>query len=79
MSPLDSMPRRVVEPLRNPTNIAVVAAVLVAALSVGYGLTNNDLLTAIGAGLIVPSIVLLYEIGNRDRNAELDTNRRGTN
>ena len=75
MPPLDSMARRVVETLRQPTYLAAAAAVLIAAASVGYGLTNNDLLTALGAFLIVPSIVLLYRIGSRS-DVEVDAGRR---
>ena len=74
MPPLDSMGRRVVETLRQPTNIAAAAAVVVAVASVGYGLTNDDLLTALGAFLIVPSIVLLYLIANQS-DVEVDTDR----
>ena len=74
MASLDSMAGHIVEQLRQPTYIAVVAAVLVAAVSVGYGLTNNDLLTALGAGLIVPSIVLLYAIATRS-DIETDVDR----
>mgnify|MGYP006273383989 CR=1 FL=1 len=75
MPPLDSMARRVVETLRQPTYLAAAAAVLIAAASVGYGLTNNDLLTALGAFLIVPSIVLLYRIASQS-DVEVETGRR---
>jgi hypothetical protein len=59
--------------------LAATVAAVIAAASIGYGLTNDDLLTALGALLIVPSIVLLYEIGSRDRSAEFDGTRRRTN
>ncbi|WP_253736750.1 hypothetical protein [Halohasta salina] len=75
MPPVDSMVRRVTESLRQPTYLAAVAAVLVAVASVTYGLANDDLLTALGALLIVPSIVLLYRIGSQG-DVEVDAERR---
>lgn len=65
MPALESAKRRVVDTLRQPTYLAAAVAVFIAAASVGYGLTNDDLLTALGAFLILPSIVLLYRIGSR--------------
>ena len=75
MPPHDSMARRVAEPLRQPTYLAAAAAVLIAVASVAYGLTNDDLLTALGAFLIAPSIVLLYRIANRS-DVDVETGRR---
>lgn len=78
MSPLQSEIQQLSTALQRSSYLAATVAVAIAAASVGYGLTNNDLLTALGALLIVPSIVLLYEIGSRE-NTEFDGTRRGTN
>jgi hypothetical protein len=79
MSSLQSVTQRVSTALQRSSYLAATVAVVIAAASVGYGLTNNDLLTALGALLIVPSIVLLYEIGSRERSGEFDGTRRQTN
>lgn len=74
MPALESARRRVVDTLRQPTYLAAAAAVFIAAASVTYGLTNDDLLTALGAFLILPSIVLLYRIGSRN-DVEIEAGR----
>jgi len=79
MSSLQTVTQRASTVLQRSSYLAATVAVAIAAASVGYGLTNNDLLTALGALLIVPSIVLLYEIGSRERSAELDATQRQTN
>jgi len=79
MSSLQTVTQLASTALQRSSYLAATVAVAIAAASVGYGLTNNDLLTALGALLIVPSIVLLYEIGSRDRSAELDATQRQTN
>jgi len=79
MSSLQTVTQRASTALQRSSYLAATVAVAIAAASVGYGLTNNDLLTALGALLIVPSIVLLYEIGSRERSAELDATQRQTN
>jgi len=79
MSSLQSVTRKLSTALQRSSYLAATVAVAIAVASVGYGVTNDDLLTALGALLIVPSIVLLYEIGSRNRSAEFDGTRRQTN
>jgi len=79
MSSLQSVIQHLSTLLQRSSYLAATVAVVIAAASVGYGLTNDDLLTALGALLIVPSIVLLYKIGSRDRSGEFDGTRGRTN
>jgi len=79
MSSLQSVIQHLSTLLQRSSYLAATVAVVIAAASVGYGLTNDDLLTALGALLIVPSIVLLYKIGSRDRSGEFYGTRHRTN
>ena len=70
MRPLQSIQQRVLATLQRSTLLAASVGILLATASVVYGITNDDLLTALGAGLLVPSIVLLYAIGTRGHDVE---------
>ena len=79
MSSLQSTKQRVMAILQRSTLLAASVGFLLATASVVYGITNDDLLTALGAGLLIPSIVLLYAIGTRDHDVELGSTPQQTN
>jgi len=48
----------------------------IAASAIVYGLRADDMVTALGALLLVPSVILLFAIGLREAGAvESDSNR----
>lgn len=79
MSLLQSVKQRVVATAQRSALLAAGVGLLLATASVVYGVTNDDLLTALGAGLLVPSIVLLYVIGTHGQDVDVGSTRQQTN
>jgi len=48
----------------------------IATAAISYGLATDDMVTALGALLLVPSAILLFGIGLRRENAALSDSRR---
>jgi ACR3 family arsenite efflux pump ArsB len=65
--------------IQQSTYVAATVALAIATASVVYGLTNDDILTALGALLLVPSIILLYSIANRQQDVEFSSRQQQTN
>ncbi|MFC6875334.1 hypothetical protein [Halobellus marinus] len=61
----DVFDRRIAPALRCRLCVPAVLALLVATAGIAYGVTNDDIVTALGATLFVPSAVILFGIGLR--------------
>ena len=79
MSSVHSLKQRVLSAIQQSTYVAATVALAIATASVVYGLTNDDILTALGALLLVPSIILLYSIANRQQDVEFSSRQQQTN
>jgi hypothetical protein len=79
MSSVQLLKQRVLSAIQQTTYVAATVALTIATASVVYGLTNDDILTALGALLLVPSIILLYSIANRQADVEFNSTQQQTN
>jgi len=77
MRSLRSIRRLVSSVLACRISVPAGAALLIAAAGVWYGLTHDDVVTALGALLFVPSAVLLFGVAARRNGGPRPPRSRG--
>ncbi|QCC48465.1 hypothetical protein [Halobellus limi] len=64
--------RRTAAILRCRLCFPAVVALAIATAGIAYGVTNDDIVTALGASLFVPSAAILFGIASRRRGGLFD-------
>ena len=64
--------RRIVAALRCRLCLPAAVALAIATAGVGYGVLYDDIVTALGASLFVPSAAILFGIASRRRGGLFD-------